>query len=86
MQATLDIDDDILRAVEERARTENKTAGQVLSELVRGELVRMSDALITKHGLPVLQSRAGVVTKELIDKIQEEIDLEDMRRASGEKT
>jgi hypothetical protein len=83
MRATLDIDDDVLEAVQERARVENKTAGQVLSELVRQELARMSGAPIIVDGIPVLPSRGGVVTKELVDKIQEEIDLEDMRRAIG---
>jgi hypothetical protein len=83
MRATLDIDDDVLEAVQERARVENKTAGQVLSELVRQELVRMSGAPIIVDGILVLPSRGGVVTKELVDKIQEEIDLEDLRRAIG---
>jgi hypothetical protein len=33
MRTTLDIADDVLQAAEERARRENKTAGEVISEL-----------------------------------------------------
>jgi hypothetical protein len=43
----------------------------------------MSGAPIIVDGIPVLLARGAVVTKELVDKIQEEIDLEDMRRAIG---
>lgn len=84
MRTTLDIDDDLLQAIEERAKAESKTAGQVLSELVRQELARMSSMLTLKDGIPILRSRGGVITKELVDKIQEEIDLEEMQRAIGE--
>lgn len=42
MQATLDIDDDILRAIETRSRVENRTAGETLSELARVALVSRS--------------------------------------------
>lgn len=38
MRTTLDIADDVLRAAKERARRENKTAGQVVSELLRQAL------------------------------------------------
>ena len=55
----------------------------MLHELVRQELARMSGAPIIVDGIPVLLARGAVVTKELVDKIQEEIDLEDMRRAIG---
>ena len=38
MRTTLDIDDDVLQAAKERARREHKTAGQVVSELLRQAL------------------------------------------------
>ena len=38
MRTTLDIDDDVFQAAKERARRENKTAGQVVSELLRQAL------------------------------------------------
>jgi hypothetical protein len=37
MRTTLDIDDDILHAVKERACRERKTAGQLMSEPVTNE-------------------------------------------------
>ena len=38
MRTTLDIADDVFFAAKERARRENKTAGEVISELVRQAL------------------------------------------------
>ena len=35
MRTTLDIDEDVLEAAEELAERQNKTPGQVISELVR---------------------------------------------------
>jgi len=40
--------------------------------------------LLYRNGWYVLPSRGGVVTNELIDKIQEELDREDARVAWGE--
>ena len=40
MRTTLSIDDDVLLAVKERARRENRTAGEVLSELARQALTQ----------------------------------------------
>ncbi|HCT56373.1 MAG TPA: hypothetical protein DGD08_04080 [Gemmatimonas aurantiaca] len=40
MRTTLDIDEDVLEAAKERARRESKTAGQVVSELLRGARCR----------------------------------------------
>ena len=38
MRTTLDIDDDVLQVAKERARREHKTAGHVVSELLRQAL------------------------------------------------
>jgi len=38
MRTTLDIADDVLSAAKERARRENKSAGEVISELARAAL------------------------------------------------
>ena len=38
MRTTLDIDDDILMAAKELAKAAHKTAGQIISELVRKSL------------------------------------------------
>jgi hypothetical protein len=89
MRTTLDIDDDILQAAKEIARTERKTAGQVISELARKGLTQGSAATpgfaeeaaapyVLKGGWYVLANREGVVvTKEMVDRLIEEADLED---------
>ncbi|HJZ44068.1 MAG TPA: hypothetical protein VJ233_10130, partial [Hyphomicrobiaceae bacterium] len=38
---------------------------------------------VPKDGWYVLPSRGGVITNEMIDRIQREIDEEDQRRATG---
>jgi hypothetical protein len=91
MRTTLDIDDDILQAAKELARAEGKTAGQVLSELARKGLTegRSNPAsfgedgsgqapYVMKDGWIQFTGREGVVvTKELVDRLIEEADLED---------
>jgi hypothetical protein len=85
MRTTLDIDDDILQAAKELARTEKKTAGRVLSDLARAALTAPTEVsgstgpagAVLKNGWYVLPSRGGIVTKELVDRLLEEADLED---------
>jgi hypothetical protein len=89
MRTTLDIDDDILQAAKEIARVEKKTAGQVLSELARKGLTQPSHThiglaeeaappFVLKDGWYVLTNREGVVvTKEQVDRLIEEADLDD---------
>ena len=94
MRTTLDIDDDILAAAKELARAQKSTAGEVISGLVRKALTEnaaATDAAAAPHGLLyedgwyVLPSRGAVVTNELIDKIQEELDRDDARLAGRER-
>ena len=80
MRTTLDIDDDVLQAAKELARAEKKTAGQVLSEAARRGLTsaRLKDREpVFKDGWYVLPSTGEIVTKELVDRLIEEADLED---------
>jgi len=42
MRTTLDIDDDVLSAAKELARSAHKTAGQIISELARKALTAPS--------------------------------------------
>jgi hypothetical protein len=92
MRTTLDIDDDVLQAAKELAEREKKTAGHVLSDLARrGILCRNAhdeetgeDPFIIKNGLPVLRSRGGIVTNEMVKRIQQEIDEQDARAARCE--
>jgi hypothetical protein len=85
MRTTLDIDDDVLEAAKELAKAEKKTAGQVVSDLARRGLAAPDsekrpapEGLVLKNGFYMLTGREGlVVTNELVDRIEEEIDLED---------
>ncbi len=82
MRTTLDIDDDVLQMAKELARAEKKTAGAVISDLARKALTTPAAPLDVSRleivdGIPVLPSRGGVVTNELVDRLLEEADLED---------
>ena len=76
MRTTLDIADDVLQAAKERAHREQKTAGQVVSELLRQALtapppppsaVREPKAV---HGFKPFARRGGIVTNDLIDHLR----------------
>lgn len=75
MRTTLDIDDDVLQAAQELARRERSSAGRVLSRLARDSLVGSRDPEVRRSpvtGLPLLPTRGGIVTNQLIDRIREE--------------
>ena len=77
MRTTLDIDDDVLAIAKQRAKAERKSAGQVISELARQALAAPRERLDFSKveivdGIPVLPSRGGIVTKELVDKLIEQ--------------
>ena len=65
MRTTLDLDEDVLASAKEIARRENKTAGQVVSELARRALTqgmgsaaaaRGEPAAVHSHSSPVASS------------------------------
>jgi hypothetical protein len=78
MRTTLDIADDVLKAVRERARRENKTPGEVISELARAALT--ADPLLAAnpnqsrslYGIRPFPRRGAVVTNELVDRLRED--------------
>lgn len=72
MRTTLDIDDDVLMAAKERAQYENKTAGQVISELTRKALSgQTAEAVATyRSGFRPFAPRGRVVTNAQIDKLR----------------
>jgi hypothetical protein len=75
MRTTVDLDDDILLAVKERARRESRTIGQVLSELARRALTTPPPgALATQgsYGFKPLPNRGPAVSNALIDRLREE--------------
>lgn len=75
MRTTLDIADDVLLAVRERARRENRTAGAVLSDLARQTLLQGSAAEVRGEesfcGFQPLPRRGPAISNELIDRLRE---------------
>lgn len=76
MRITLNIDDDVLSAVRERAGREKRSSSEVLSDLARQALIggrpshacRAPEADDDRHtirnGFRVIRSRGGIVTNE----------------------
>ncbi|MCA1806171.1 MAG: ribbon-helix-helix domain-containing protein [Xanthomonadaceae bacterium] len=79
MRTTLDIDDEVLQAAKELARREGRTAGQVVSDLVRraltqpppeaGQGVREPEGC---YGFRPFASRGGLVSNEAIDELRDQ--------------
>ncbi len=80
MRTTLNIADDVLHAVKERARREKKSAGEVLSDLARAALLRGAGMVeVTEvaeggglYGFEPLPQRGRAVSNELIDRLRED--------------
>lgn len=77
MRTTLDIADDVLQAVKERARREKTTAGAVLSDLARRALTTPPDGRPTRapkagHGFRPFARRGTIVNNEVIDRLRED--------------
>lgn len=77
MRTTLDISEDVLQAAKEIARRENKTAGQVISELARRALTSRPAKTTTRAssetlGFRPFASRGGLVTNDTIDRLRED--------------
>ncbi len=80
MRTTLDIADDILLAVKERARRQRRSAGEVLSDLAREALTqqgRAGDVAEPEvfYGFQPLPRRGAIISNEVVDRLREE-DLE----------
>ena len=77
MRTTLDIEDDVLRAVKEIARREKRTAGEVISSLARNALNAPRAAAVAReppavYGFRPFPPRGGIVTNDLIDSLRED--------------
>jgi hypothetical protein len=77
VRTTLDIDDDVLLAVKERARRERRSAGEVISGLARDALttLRRSDEVrepASFHGFEPFAPRGPLVTNAKIDELRED--------------
>jgi hypothetical protein len=75
MRTTLNLDDDVLFAAQELARRQNKTAGELVSELVRQALLARSAGESDEpptFGFRPFPARGVVVTNALVEKLREE--------------
>ncbi len=75
MRTTLNLDDDILGATHELARSQKRTTGQVISDLVRRALqapVTSSSGETPVLGFRPFPARGALVTNEVVDKLREE--------------
>lgn len=72
MRTTLDLDEDILEAAREIARSRRRSIGAIVSELARAGL-RPADVEMIE-GLPVIRARSGsiVITSEMIARALDE--------------
>lgn len=76
MRTTLDIADDILAAVKDLARRENRTAGEVISDLARKALTGASSPGSVRepkgaYGFQPFPAGEKVVTNEIIDRLRD---------------
>jgi hypothetical protein len=77
VRTTLDIAEDVLAAAKERARRENKTTGEVISELARAALTAPPRSTAkarepqSHHGIRPFPKRGSLVTNEQVDKLRE---------------
>ena len=81
MRTTVNIDADLLVAAKELAEREHKTAGQVISELLRQAMSARASLAQTRaasnrdrYGFQPVPSRGGVVTNQHIHTLREELD------------
>ena len=77
MRTTVNLADDVLLAVKERARREGRSAGEVLSELAREALTRDPAAGEVAeggsfYGFEPLPRRGPAVSNELVDRLLDE--------------
>ncbi len=73
MRTTLNLDDDVLLAVRERAHRERRTIGEVLSELARQALAGgVPQGAEEFHGFRPLPARGRPVSNAMIDRLRED--------------
>ena len=77
MRTTINIEDDVLHAVKERARREKRTAGEVISELAREALTgrHRGDEIAEAesfYGFEPFPHRGPAVSNALIDELRDE--------------
>jgi len=75
MRTTLTIDNDVLAAAKELAAEQQKTVGEVISDLARRALNSRVLHGNVCNGVPLLPSvdDAGLVTSEMIKRLQDDL-------------
>lgn len=77
MRTTLDVDDDVLQAVKERARREKRTAGEVISALAREALIgNLRGGEVAEspsfYGFEPFPHRGPAISNAVIDQLRED--------------
>jgi hypothetical protein len=74
VRTTLNLDDDVLAIVRERARRERRSVGEVLSDLARQALIGRDPTVPAAefHGFRPLPHRGRLVSNDLIDQLRED--------------
>lgn len=75
MRTTLAIDDDVLAAAKDLAVRQQKTVGQVISDLARRALNSQLPRGRVRNGVPLLPITDGakLVTSELVKQLQDDL-------------
>lgn len=74
MRTTVNLDEDVMRAVRSLARERGESLGSVISSLVRDALRRPTDAVVYDLDVPVFRVRedAPPITPEMVQSALEE--------------
>ena len=83
MRETLDISDDVLQAAKERARRENKSVGQVISELARSALTGRPDEAAGNALAARFESQEALALLEVLALGNRQIEAGDVVPATG---
>lgn len=75
MRTTLKLDEDILAAARAIAEAQNKTLGDVVSDLARKGLTPPPQSRKYRNGVPLMAVRPGArpVTFELVNRLRDEL-------------
>lgn len=75
MRTTLTIDNDVLAAAKDLAAQQQKTVGQVISDLARKALSSQVPRREVRNGVPLLPitDDAKLVTSELVKQLQDDL-------------
>lgn len=70
----MDLDEDVLEAARQLAKSRKTSIGRVLSELARSALAPEPATRSTRNGVPLLAPRPGArpVTLELVNRLRDE--------------